>query len=158
MKKHGAVIFGMMFLIWFAGTTTPAMAQEEVRTEAEEHITVLPGDLVWNPVKSLPPGVTAAVIEGDLSKREPFTLRLHFPANYEIPAHTHPTTERVTVLSGTLYLATGDDLSRDAAVALPRGSVTVMPPRMKMWGYTGDDDVLIQLNGIGPWAMDLLNP
>ncbi|MBW3672099.1 MAG: cupin domain-containing protein [Acidobacteria bacterium] len=147
----------LMFLIGCAAAgTPPAVEQPAVRTEAVEHITVLPSGLEWNEVKSLPEGVTAAVIEGDLSTREPFTLRLRFPANYEIPAHTHPTTERVTVLYGTLYLATGNNLSRDAAVALPAGSVTVMPPRMKMWGYTGNEPVEIQLNGIGPWGMDLL--
>ncbi|MBW3563822.1 MAG: cupin domain-containing protein [Acidobacteria bacterium] len=148
----------LMFLIGCAAAGTPTIAEQSaVRTEAVGHITVLPDELEWNRVGSLPPGATSAVIEGDLSAREPFTLRLRFPANYEIPAHTHPTTERVTVLSGTLYLATGNNLSRDAAVTLPAGSVTVMPPRMKMWGYTGSEPVEIQLNGIGPWAMDLLN-
>lgn len=157
MRRYG-IAFGMVLMIGLAGLTSPLIAGEGVRTEAKEHITVVPGDLEWNPVESLPPGVTAAIIEGDLSAREPFTLRLRFPANYTIPAHTHPTTERVTVLSGTLYLAAGDDISRDAAVALPEGSVTVMPPRMKMAGYTGDGAVEIQLNGIGPWGMDLLKP
>ncbi len=133
---------------------TPATAQGQVQTEAKEHITVLPDELEWNPVESLPPGARAALIEGNLSEREPFTLRLWFPANYEIPAHTHPTTERVTVLSGTLYLATGDELTRANAVALPPGSVKIMPPGTKMWGYTGDEEVVIQLNGIGPWGMN----
>lgn len=156
MKRH-AFVLGLVLLSGFAGFTGSIAAQEGHRTEATKHITVLPADLEWNPVESLPPGVTAAVIEGDLSAREPFTLRLRFPADYTIPAHTHPTTERVTVLSGTLYLAAGHDISRDAAVALPPGSVTVMPPRMEMSGYTSDEAVEIQLNGIGPWGMDLLD-
>lgn len=147
----------LSLLLGVVGLGTPATAQEQVQTEAREHITVLPDELEWNPVGSLPPGASAAVIEGNLSEREPFTLRLRFPANYEIPAHTHATTERVTVLSGTLHLATGDELTRSNAVALPPGSVRIMPPGTRMWGYTGGEEVVIQLNGIGPWGMDPLH-
>lgn len=147
----------LSLLLGIVALGTPAAAQEPVQTEADEHITVLPDELEWNAVESLPPGASAALIEGRLSEREPFTLRLRFPANYEIPAHTHPTTERVTVLSGTLYLATGNELTRDNAVALPPGSVKIMPPGIKMWGYTGGEEVVIQLNGIGPWGMNFLD-
>jgi hypothetical protein len=157
MRRNGIMI-ATILMVALTGLTQPSMAQEQAQTEATEHITVVPADLDWKPVPSLPPGARMAVIEGDMSKREPFTLRLRFPSDYTIPAHTHPTTERVTVLSGTLYLAAGHDISRDAAVALPPGSVTVMPPRMEMAGFTKDEPVEIQLNGIGPWGMDLLDP
>lgn len=143
----------MLFLIF--PLLLPA---QDAHTEAAHHVTVRASDLEWKPVPSLPPGATAAMIEGDLSARAPFTFRLRFPANYTIPAHTHPTTERVTVLSGTLHLATGDDLRRETAEPLPPGSVTVMPPGMKMWGFTEGAPVEIQLNGIGPWGIEYLNP
>jgi hypothetical protein len=32
-----------------------------------------------------------------MSEAIPFTVRLKFPANYQIPAHWHPAVERVTV-------------------------------------------------------------
>lgn len=138
----------------------PSVADEEqrARTQTHEHVTVLPSEIEWSDVGSLPPGATAAVIEGNPAEPAPFTMRLRFPANYIIPAHTHPSTERVTVLSGTLYLATGNVLTRETAVAFPEGSLTVMPPGMKMWGYTADEPVVIQLHGIGPWGIEYLNP
>jgi quercetin dioxygenase-like cupin family protein len=135
----------------------PALAEQAVHTESRDHVIVLASELAWTDVASLPPGATVAVIEGNPSAPEPFTMRLRFPANYVIPAHTHPTTERVTVLSGTLHLAAGGELTRDAARALTPGSVTVMPPGMKMWGYT-NDPVEVQLHGIGPWGIVYLNP
>lgn len=147
--------FILTAILVFVATT--AFGQQAHRTEAHEHVTVLPSELEWKEVDSLPSGATVAIIEGNPSQPEPFTMRLRFPANYVLPAHTHPTTERVTVLSGTLFLAAGGELTREAARGLTPGSVTVMPPRMEMWGYT-EGAVEIQLNGIGPWGIDYLNP
>ena len=74
------------------------------------HRMVLPNDLKWSDVPSLPTGAKIAVIEGPLNEAVPFTIRLKFPANYRLPAHWHPAVERVTVLSGTFYM--GEDVPR----------------------------------------------
>ena len=73
------------------------------------HIAVSPADLQWQPGPgSLPPGASFVVIEGNPAEAGPMTLRLKFPANYQIPAHTHPAIEHITVLSGTLHVGMGD--------------------------------------------------
>jgi len=56
------------------------------------------------------------------NKEGPFVIRLQFPDGYHVAPHTHPKTERVTVISGALYLATGEALDRDSAKKLPAGS------------------------------------
>ena len=56
----------------------------------------------------LPPGAQWFVLSGDPTKDGPFTIRLRLPAGYQIPAHSHPTTEALTVLSGKLLLGMGD--------------------------------------------------
>ena len=48
----------------------------------------------------LPKGAKLAVLVGDPSKPEPFTIRLQMPDGYKIAPHTHPTDEHVTVMSG----------------------------------------------------------
>src|SRR5690348_3604113 len=53
---------------------------------------------------SLPKGSMIAVLEGDPSKEGPFVFRVKLPDGYRIPPHTHPKTERVTVLSGTFII------------------------------------------------------
>ena len=63
----------------------------------------------------LPPGAQWFVLSGDPSKDGPFTIRLRLPAGYQIPAHSHPTTEAITVLSGKLLLGMGDKLIRRRA-------------------------------------------
>jgi len=122
------------------------------------HLVVSPADVEWSAVGSLPPGAEATVLEGDPSKAEPFTMRIRFPANYDVPVHTHPAVERVTVLEGTLYVGIGETFDRDAATALPEGGLAVMDAGVAMYGFTGDEGAVIQLNGEGPWGIDYLDP
>src|SRR5678816_3950432 len=62
-------------------------------------------DLKWKDgPPSLPPGAKVEMLEGDLTKEGPFTLRALLPDGYKIPPHTHPKIEHVTVISGTFYL------------------------------------------------------
>jgi quercetin dioxygenase-like cupin family protein len=79
-----------------------------------------PTSIEWKagPV-AIPPGAKMAVLEGDPTKEGSFVVRFHFPEGYHIPPHTHPKTERVTVISGVLYLATGESLDRNSAKKLP---------------------------------------
>src|SRR3989475_9698094 len=77
-----------------------------------DHKMISPSDLKWNDVPSLPPGPKIAVIEDPMSEPAPFTVRLKFPADYQIPAHWHPAVERVTVLPGTLTMGIGHRLAR----------------------------------------------
>jgi len=51
-----------------------------------------------------------SVLYGDPGKAAPYAIRVKFPANYEVPAHSHPTDENITVASGTLFLGMGDKL------------------------------------------------
>ena len=50
----------------------------------------------------LPDGSKFAVVTGDPTKEGKFVIRAKFPAGYAVPAHHHPTEERVAVLSGRL--------------------------------------------------------
>lgn len=116
-----------------------------------------PAELEWSDVASMAPPAQIALIEGDLSKEEPFTLRLRLPAGYQIDPHVHPAYERVTVLSGTLHFAHGEAFDRDATTALPEGAMAIMPPGAPMYGYT-EEDTVIQLHGVGPWGIEYLDP
>ena len=136
---------------------TPLASLADMPYRGEGHMMVVPGDLSWGPVASMAPGARIAVLEGDLSKREPFTMRLKLPADYVIAPHIHPAYERVTVLSGTFYFAHGREFNRDKATALPTGSLAIMAPGDPMFGYTREETV-IQLHGTGPWGIEYLDP
>ena len=106
---------------------------------------------------ALPPGAKMAVLEGDPTKEGPFVVRFQFPNGYHVAPHTHPKTERVTVISGALYLATGEALDRNSAKKLPAGSFGYWPAGMKHAGWS-EGETIIQLHGIGPWQINYVNP
>lgn len=124
-----------------------------------DQVLAKPEAMTWAPGPgSLPPGASFALLEGVPAERSPLTLRLQFPADYEIPAHSHPANEHVTVLSGTLYLGAGDALDRSAATRLPAGSFAVMPTGVNHFAYTLDEPVTIQLHSNGPWGVTYVDP
>jgi quercetin dioxygenase-like cupin family protein len=122
-----------------------------------EHIMVAPKDLTWADVPSLPPGAKIAVIEGPMNEAKPFTVRLKFPADYKIPAHSHPAIEHVTVISGTFNMGTGDKLDAKQTKALSAGSVAIVQPKTNHFGWT-KTETIVQLHGVGPWGVTYVNP
>src|SRR5579862_5906401 len=71
-------------------------------------IIVTPADVKWQEgPASLTKGAKVAVLEGDPTKEGQFVMRIKLPDGFRIMPHTHPKDERVTVISGTLYLGNG---------------------------------------------------
>ena len=121
------------------------------------HKMVMPSDLKWANVPSLPPGAQISVIEGPMNEAVPFTIRLKFPKDYVIPAHSHPAIERVTVLSGTFHMGTGDKFDKTKTHALTAGAIGIMQPGTNHFAWT-DAETIVQLNGNGPWGVTYVNP
>lgn len=125
----------------------------------EEPLTVTAEDIEWQPgPPSLPEGAEMALLEGDPSAQDRLlTLRLRAPADYHIPAHTHPGDERVTVLSGTVRIGHGENPSREDATELSAGSMFVMPAghAHALWV---EEDTVVQLNSVSPWGIEYVNP
>ena len=78
----------------------PRVAWAQDPSSADPIRAVVPADLKWAESK-VTPGAQVAVIEGPPNEPVPYILRVKFPADYKVPAHWHPATERVTVISGT---------------------------------------------------------
>jgi quercetin dioxygenase-like cupin family protein len=121
------------------------------------HVMVAPADLKWTPVPSLPAGAEIAVIEGPLSSEGPITARIKFPANYRLPAHTHPVIEHVTVLSGTFHMGTGDKLDTTKTKALTPGAFAIMQPGTRHFAWTAEETI-VQIHSVGPWGINYVNP
>jgi hypothetical protein len=137
-----------------ARSEPPAAAQNEA-TDFE----LLPArSMKWQEgPPSLPKGAKIAVLEGDPSKEGPFVYRLNLPDGYRVPPHTHPKTERVTVLSGTLHIGMGDKFDASATKAMPAGTYGHWAAGMKHFGWAEGETVL-QLHGMGPWSIQYVNP
>ena len=122
-----------------------------------DHSMVVPSEMKWADVPSLPSGAKVAVLEGPLNESKPFTMRIKLPANYTIPAHFHSAIEHVTVLTGTFYMGTGDKLDAAKGRALTAGSVAIMQPATRHFAWT-KEETEIQVHGAGPWTITYVDP
>ena len=141
----GALLFAS-FLTSAAVAQTPAHVMENVSTAK------------WGPAPPmLPAGAQIAVLTGDPTKAERYTVRLKFPANYDIPAHSHPEDENVAVVSGELFVQMGTKLDRKAGMGLGVGGFALMPALANHFAYTKSETTIL-LYGQGPVDFKYVNP
>jgi quercetin dioxygenase-like cupin family protein len=127
-----------------------------VAQHSGSHMMKSPEELTWNDLPSLP-GVKIAVIEGPLSEAAPIMFRLKFPANYQVPPHSHPGIEHITIISGTLNMGMGDVFDKTNTRALTPGSVAIMPPGTHHFVWTSEE-AIGQVHSTGPWSVTYVNP
>ncbi|HEY4230775.1 MAG TPA: cupin domain-containing protein [Thermoanaerobaculia bacterium] len=108
----------------------------------------------------LPPGAQLAVLSGNPMGAGAYAVRVRFPANYAIPAHSHPTDENVVVTSGTVTFGMGDKLSKTAPgnKTLDVGGYALMPTNMNHYAFAGEKGADIVLYGQGPVEFKYVNP
>ena len=136
------------------GYVTSVVAQKSMGVVAA------PKEAQWGPAPPmLPAGAEIAVLSGDPTKSVPYAVRLKFPANYNIPAHSHPTDEHVVVTSGAFTLGMGDKLVKGAATnkTLPVGGFALAPSGMNHFAYTTAETTIV-LFGQGPVEFNYVNP
>lgn len=141
-----APILSVFALLMFAGQTS--MAAEATGTPN----IVQPGSLAWMPAAGLPPGAQVAVLYGDPSKEGLFAVRFKFPAGYEIPTHSHPTNEFITVISGNGRMAFGENAKASDAQPLPAGAFMSLPAGA--WHHLWiDTETILELHSTGPFEV-----
>ena len=133
--------------------------EEHTKTASTtEHKVMAPSDLKWGEMPpGLPAGAKMAVLNGDPTKAGPFTVRMQAPAGYKIAPHTHPTPERLTVISGTFRLGMGDKFDEAATHEMGPGSYVVLPPRMTHFVSTTGESI-VQIDSEGPFQIKYVNP
>ena len=152
MKLISSVISSAAILFFAAFATTGKEQKAHVITQLQE--------ATWAPAPPmLPPGAQIAVLAGDPAKSAPYTIRLKFPANYMIPAHSHPTDENVAVVSGALTFGMGDQLNKNSASnkTLTAGGYALMPANVNHFAYTTQESTIV-LFGQGPVEFKYVNP
>ena len=98
-----------------------------------------------------------AVLQGDPSKSELFTVRLRFPSGYRIQAHTHPTDENVTVLEGRFLVGMGQRFSADSMLTLTAGGFITAPANHAHFAMARGVTV-VQVHALGPFKLTYVNP
>jgi hypothetical protein len=114
--------------------------------------------LSWGPAPAVfPTGAKMAVVRGDPSKAEQFTVELSLPNGYKIPPHFHSTAETVTVKKGTLLVGMGDSLDLSKAKAMKAGKKGSLPAQQHHYAAARGATV-ISIKSMGPFDMTYVNP
>lgn len=122
------------------------------------HSVTLPDSLKWGDAPiGFPPGSQMVVLLGDPGAEGPFVLRWKAPAGFFIPAHSHPTDETLTVLSGSMMMAMGDNLRRETAVEMPAGSFFQLPQGMPHVVWV-TEPLVLEVHASGPFDIKYLDP
>jgi quercetin dioxygenase-like cupin family protein len=116
-----------------------------------------PGQVQWTDAAQFGKGVKTAVLAGDPSKDGPYVMRIMFPAATLVPSHTHGKAENVTVMSGTLALGMGEHPDKSKATPLPAGSFFRIPANTPHFAVA-ESDTIVQVNGMGPSTITMVEP
>lgn len=124
----------------------------------DHHLQYLPGEIEWRDgPASFEAGAQFAILEGNPGEPGVFNMRIKMPDGFVISPHWHPNVERLTVISGTFHLGSGEIVDKETAQAMPPGSYTSMPPGMRHFAMA-EGETVVQLTSVGPWEIHYVNP
>ena len=155
MKK---IFFAFGIISVAAALVFAAEESQSTATSATEHRVTKPSDLKWG---EAPPGLPAsakvAALNGDPTQAGPFTVRLKAPADYKVMPHTHPTDERLTVISGSFRIGMGERFDETKMQEMGPGSYIVLPSRMAHFAKSAKESI-VQIDSEGPFQINYVNP
>lgn len=108
---------------------------------------IRPDEIVWQIAETGPDRTT---IYGDPSREGFYIIRVRFRAGTHSEPHYHPNDRHVTVISGTWYTGTGTEVDWAKAVPLGPGSYMLHPGGAVHWDGARDEDVVVEIKGMGP--------
>jgi quercetin dioxygenase-like cupin family protein len=134
---------------------TPVSAVAD--TDAKGFERVLPDQVAWKDVPN-GLGVQMAVISGDPSKPGLYVVRVKFPPGISSSPHFHGEDRYAVVLKGTWYTGTDADWDPAKTIAIPTGGFMKHPAKAVHFDGAHDEEVIVQLIGMGPSSTTLLSP
>ncbi|HUR00691.1 MAG TPA: cupin domain-containing protein [Gemmatimonadaceae bacterium] len=112
----------------------------------------------WGPAPAIfPAGARMAVMQGDPSKNQLFTVRLDVPKGYRIPPHFHPTDEHLTIIKGTFLVGMGDRIDAKHTMALNAGGFATASAQQHHYAIA-KTHTIVQVHAMGPFQLTYVNP
>ena len=114
----------------------------------------LPDRIPWEPLYNFPPGMAEqAPMFGRISEPGQYFVLIRWHPGYMSAPHFYETDRLCVVLSGTWYVASGEDFAPEATVPVPAGSFVHRVARTPH--YDGvkagvEEPAIIAISGIGP--------
>jgi len=117
----------------------------------------LPDETDWNPFAAFPPAVRLAVVVGNPSQEEPYTIRVKVPSGVKLMPHRHPEDRIYTVISGVFYIGLGDEFDGEKLEAYPPGAVIILPGNTSHFHWAKSGEYITQVTAIGPLGLEYIN-
>jgi hypothetical protein len=138
--------------------SSSSKAHSSSAAKMPDHGGMTPDDMKWGPA---PPvfqaGAEMAVLQGNPGAAGQYVVRLKMPDGHKIMPYWHPTTENITVISGTFHFGTGDTFDDSKGMEMPAGSFGYVGPHMNHFAWTTGETV-VQVHGQGPFKLTYVNP
>jgi quercetin dioxygenase-like cupin family protein len=113
--------------------------------------------LIWKENPAFPNGVQIATVVGDPTKAgNVVVMRIKFPPNFQMPPHTHPYSEVVTLISGPVGTSHDEKFEKNGEMLKP-GSRWVYPAKHAHYAWTGNEEAILQVQFTGPGGIDYIN-
>ncbi len=103
-------------------------------------------------------GIKIMFVEGRPDRPGPYVIRVKFAPHTMSMPHWHPEDRLVTVLKGTWYTGTSGDFEPWDTLPLPTGSFMKHPAKAPHYDGAKDEEVIVQIAGIGPSGTIFVRP
>jgi hypothetical protein len=125
-------------------------------------IVTRPDEIPWKPLYNFPPGMAeSANMFGDIHAPGQYFVLIRWHPGYMSAPHWYETDRLCVVMSGTWYVASGEDFAPDATVPVPAGSFVhrvAKTPHYDGVKKGATESAIIAISGIGPITYHLTDP
>lgn len=144
-------------LVVAAGIIASVFATSRTWAQAPEGFVSVHADSIqWRP-HPIVPGGFIAVLAGNPTSEGPYVIRMRFPPNSRVEAHTHPEERTYTVLAGEWKLGFGESFSESGLRSYRSGALYRLPRGIAHYQASGSQgETVIQIAGNGPSATDFI--
>lgn len=146
-----------MRVIWMIVSLAVVVSIARAEKDKAGFVRTPPEAVVWKDQPGYD-GVKFAVLAGDPSKPGLYVVRAKFSPGTMTRPHWHPEERYVVVLQGTWYTGEGDTFDPDKTVPLKPGSFMQHPAKAHHYDGAKDEEVIVQIVGIGPSGTTLVDP
>lgn len=150
MKSIQAIACAVAILLAYASAAN-------ADTESETITITRTDNLEWRDYPGLP-GVKFVVIAGNPREAGIYVIRAKFAPHTMSKPHSHPEARYVTVLKGTWWAGVGEKFDPDSTTPVPAGGFAVHTPGKVHYDGAKDEEVIVQIMGMGPSATNVVNP
>jgi len=117
-------------------------------------IVVPPDRIPWQPLYNFPPGMAEqAIMAGAIGEPGQYFVLIRWHPGFMSAPHYYETDRLCVVLSGTWYVASGEDFTPEATVPVPAGSFVRRVARTPHYDgviKTAPEPAIIAITGLGP--------